>query len=48
MLEHHPLVKEFPDIEPVSDDFRAQLKRRRLYLKDRLLQMMREATEQTR
>lgn len=77
-LEHHPLVKEFPeqrevvhrlklvdpefralfeeydeldkriyrieqDIEPTSDDFSAELKRRRLYLKDRLAQMLREA-----
>ena len=35
------------DIEPVSDDFWAELKRRRLYLKDRLLQMVREAEAQT-
>jgi uncharacterized protein YdcH (DUF465 family) len=77
MLEHHPLVKEFPelrdvihalkvgdpefhalfdeyheldrriyrieqDTEPASNELWAQLKRRRLYLKDRLLQMLNE------
>ena len=75
-LEHHPLIKEFPDLreeihrlkvddpsfrelfdeyheldrriyrieqdlEPVSDEYCAELKRRRLYLKDRLLMMLR-------
>ncbi len=31
------------DIEPVSEEFASQLKRRRLYLEDRLLLMLREA-----
>lgn len=78
MLEHHPLVKEFPqyrdvihrlkvealefralfdeyheldrrvyridqDTEPVSDARAAQLKRRRMYLRDVLYQRIREA-----
>ncbi|MEN8185145.1 MAG: DUF465 domain-containing protein [Myxococcota bacterium] len=46
--EYHDLDKQIyrieQDIEPVSDDFWAELKRRRLYLKDRLLQMMHEAS----
>jgi uncharacterized protein YdcH (DUF465 family) len=77
MLEHHPLIKEFPelrdaihalkigdpefralfdeyhkldrriyrieqDTEPVRDEFWARLKRRRVYLKDLLLQMLQE------
>ena len=50
--EYHELDKRIyrieQDIEPVSDDFWAELKRRRLYLKDRLLQMMREAGARTR
>jgi uncharacterized protein YdcH (DUF465 family) len=83
MIEHHPLVKEFPayrqvihelklgdsefralfdeyhqidrriyridqDIEPVADDFASQLKRRRLFLEDRLLQMVRAAARRRR
>ena len=31
------------DVEPVAEDFANELKRRRLYLEDRLLQMLREA-----
>lgn len=35
------------DIEPVCDELCAQLKRRRLYLKDRLLQIARQEEVQT-
>ena len=45
--EYHELDRRIyridQDIEPVAEDFASQLKRRRLYLEDRLLQMLREA-----
>ena len=82
-VEHHPLIKEYPeyrqlihelkvsddefrelfveyheldrriyridqDIEPVAEDFANELKRRRIYLEDRLLQMLREAEARSR
>ena len=49
--EYHEFDKRIyrieQEIEAASDDFWAQLKRRRVYLKDRLLQMMREADART-
>lgn len=82
-LEHHSLVREFPefretihrlkvgdpefralfdeyheldrriyrieqDLEPVADELCAQLKRRRVYLEDRLFEMIRAANARTR
>ncbi len=45
--EYHELDRRIyridQDTEPVAEDYAAQLKRRRLFLEDRLLQMLRDA-----